>query len=94
MIILVTIVGLPEKLETLIAWRKSLINRQKACLSLGFHWSNMPTLTKTTTTPFFFDNSIWSTLTFTFKHCQNGFNKFVISLVVYIMPAWPNEYSG
>ena len=31
-IILVTIVGLPEKLETLIAWRKSLINRQIACI--------------------------------------------------------------
>ena len=61
---------------------------------LGFHWSNMLTLTQTTTIPFFLDNSIWSTFTFTLKYCQNRFNKVEISLVVYIIPAWPNGYSG
>ena len=39
----------------------------------------------------FSDNSIWSTFTFTLKYCQN---KLEISLVVYIIPAWPNGYSG
>ena len=63
-------------------------------LVLQYKLSDMPSLTKTAKIPFFSDNSIWSTFISTLRYCQNGFNKLVISLVMYIIPAWPNGYSG